>query len=109
MTAEFKLVPVEPTEEMNKEGMRWLTGFQHMRANDKRNALSESFKAMLSAAATPPQPIYDEAKERELFEATYDHPREKDGEGNYVYGIDRAAWAGWLACARSRAKAGEVK
>lgn len=50
----WKLVPVEPTEEMNKAGLRWLTGIQHMRANDKRNALGEAFKAMLAAAPQPP-------------------------------------------------------
>lgn len=53
----WKLVPVEPEEAMTKAGMRWLTGFQHMRANDKRNALNEAFKAMLAAATTPPNPI----------------------------------------------------
>lgn len=50
---------------------------------------------------------YDEAKERELFESTYDHPREKDSEGQYQYAIDRAAWAGWSACAKSRARSAE--
>lgn len=59
----YKLVPVEPTVEMNKEGMRWLTGFQHLRANDKRNALTESFKSMLAAAPASPQaaqPVTDD-------------------------------------------------
>uniref|UniRef100_A0AAU6W2U1 Uncharacterized protein n=3 Tax=unclassified bacterial viruses TaxID=12333 RepID=A0AAU6W2U1_9VIRU len=54
MSNEFKLVPVEPTDEMNKAGMRWMTGFQHMRAGDKRNALNEAFSAMLAAAPQPP-------------------------------------------------------
>lgn len=49
----FVLVPVEPTEEMNKAGIRWLTGVQHMREGDKRNALNEAFKAMLAAAPQP--------------------------------------------------------
>ena len=54
MNQESKLVPVEPTEEMSKAGMRWLTGIQHMRVGDKRNALNEAFKAMLAAAHVPP-------------------------------------------------------
>lgn len=120
----YKLVPVEPTAEMNKEGMRWMTGFQHMRSNDKRNALSESFKAMLTAAPAPPQPIYDEAKERELFEAHYRKEFEENS-GNELsdadiqsmrdgpwYGESRhylnGQWAGWKQCAKHRAKAGEV-
>ncbi|WP_190726680.1 hypothetical protein [Pseudomonas typographi] len=54
MSTEWKLVPVEPTDEMNRAGMRWLTGIQHMRAGDRRNALNEAFKAMLAAAPQPP-------------------------------------------------------
>lgn len=115
----YKLVPVEPTAEMNKEGMRWLTGFQHMRANDKRNALSESFKAMLDAAPTPPQPIYDEAKERELFESFAVNRRggysdlpffvfARKDNGQYNDGTAELAWEGWKACAKSRAKSVEV-
>lgn len=50
----WKWVPVEPTAEMNKAGMRWLTGIQHMRAGDKRSALNEAFKAMIDAAPVPP-------------------------------------------------------
>lgn len=50
----WKLVPVEPTEEMNKAGIRWLNGLQHMRAVDKRNALNEAFKAMADVAPQPP-------------------------------------------------------
>lgn len=50
---------------------------------------------------------YDEAKERVLFESTYDHPRKKDSEGQYQYAIDRAAWLGWSACAKSRARSAE--
>lgn len=52
--SKWKLVPVEPTEEMNKAGMRWLTGIQHLRAGDKRNALNEAFSAMLAEAPQPP-------------------------------------------------------
>ena len=76
----------------------------------------------LKVAATPPQPIYDEAKERELFEVfakaramqsvTGRPPslldRHKDGDHEYRQSWVQIAWEGWLACAQSRAKAGEV-
>jgi hypothetical protein len=49
----FALVPKDPTPKMNQAGARWLTGIQHMRAGDKRSALDEAFKAMISAAPSP--------------------------------------------------------
>lgn len=74
--------------------------------------------ALLAAAATPPQPIYDEAKERELFEVwaleeigPYFNKHEdclvRTDHGGYVYGQTVTSWQAWLACAQSRAKAGE--
>lgn len=72
----------------------------------------------LQAAPAPPQPIYDEAKERQLFEAfastNYVVPpgvghlfvRAEVGEGYRLSNINHA-WHGWLSCAKSRAKAGE--
>lgn len=45
------------------------------------------------------QPIYDEAKERELFNAWYGElPTTK---------LKETMWMAWEACAQSRAKAGE--
>lgn len=84
----FKLVPVEPTEQMldviRAGGYSW-----HLYSN------------LLAAAPTPPQPIHDEAKERELARFSYDADSEFTGGWfDYLYG--------WLACAQSRAKAGEV-
>ena len=78
----------------------------------------------LAAATTPPQPIYDEAKERELFEVYY-RAEFEGNTGNELsdadiksmrdgpwYGESRhylnGQWAGWKACAQSRAKAGEA-
>lgn len=68
-------------------------------------------------APTPPRPIYDEATERELFEAYHaiasglegtdletEFDRKDDGE--YVYMMAADGWKYWKACAR--AKAGEV-
>ncbi|UZB05521.1 hypothetical protein OM948_08730 [Xanthomonas citri pv. fuscans] len=46
-------VAVEPTQAMIKAGMRWLTGWQHMRAGDRESALGEAFKAMLAAKPEP--------------------------------------------------------
>lgn len=64
---------------------------------------------MLAAAPTPPQPIYDEAKERELFEAfQVDEGGNVDFEDGYYDNVFvQSAWDGWKACAQSRAKAGE--
>lgn len=73
----------------------------------------------LNAAPTPPQPIYDEAKERELLEAwaysvchvpygwlgrEYFKRMGDHYEDDYAHGL----WQGWLACAQSRAKSVEV-
>lgn len=69
---------------------------------------------VLIAPMKPQKPIYDEAKERELFEAwsadhvylggcsTYMHSGEYDD-------IDvQYSWESWEACAKSRAKPVEV-
>lgn len=71
-----------------------------------------------SAAPTPPQPIYDEAKERELFEAFYSERAKtlplplgspiRYGGGQYVNDFALFGWLVWLKCAQSRAKSGEV-
>ena len=92
----FKLVPVEPTEEMldviRAGGYSW-----HLYSN------------LLAAAPTPTQPIYDEAKERELFEATLGKLMlDRLNGGEYKNIFIEAQWLGWLACAQSRAKAVEA-
>ncbi|MFV3014741.1 hypothetical protein ACM9HO_03330 [Pseudomonas sp. KHB2.9] len=93
----YKLVPVEPTEAMNHAGDM-----------DYSWNVAKIYRAMLAAAPTPPQPIYDEAKERELFEASVGPTLAQRGaKGDYLYVSTRSALSGWLACARSRAKAGE--
>lgn len=67
---------------------------------DRRDAIGLMVKTMLSAAPTPPQPIYDEAKERELFNSWYGElPTTK---------LKETMWMAWEACAQSRAKSGEV-
>lgn len=103
----YKLVPVEPTCEM-------------LHAAVKVSGVLVIYEAMLAAAPTPPQPIYDEAKERELFESFAVDRRGGYGNlpffvfarkenGQYNDGTAELAWEGWKACAQSRAKAGEVR
>lgn len=93
----YKLVPVEPTCEM-------------LHAAVKVSGVLVIYEAMLASAPTPPQPIYDEAKERELFEAWADEKGfcldcEFFKKGNNY--IDQAT--GWLYESwTARAKAGEV-
>lgn len=56
-----------------------------------------------------PQPIYDEAKERELFEASIGPTLTlKNTKGDYLYTSARDRWGGWKACAQSHAKSVEV-
>lgn len=56
----------------------------------------------MPAAPTPPQPLYDEAAERELFNTWY---------AKNVGVLGTSTWTEyigvWMACAQSRAKAGE--
>lgn len=122
----FKLVPGEPTEEMLEvlhSNVKILVDTWERAAdiiNDK-----EWWAAVVESAPTPPQPIYDEAKERELFEIHYRAEYEENSgsalseeaiksmrDGPW-YGASRHylnGWgAGWKACAQSRAKSVEVK
>lgn len=107
----FKLVPVEPTDEMLSA--MWSVMHSHGAST------KVCYESMLAAAPTPPQPIYDEVKERELFEqfavnrrGGYGHlpffifARKENGQ--YNDGTAELAWEGWLACAQSRAKSGEL-
>lgn len=82
------------------------------------------FKSLLeitwraSRDTTPAQPIFDVENERQLFEDSMIEASEEAGFGEpdlyrdscgcYRQTYHQAAWGGWLACAQSRAKAGEV-
>lgn len=67
---------------------------------------------------TKEKPIFDEEKERQLFEDSMIEASEeagfgepdlyRDSGGCYRQTYHQAAWGGWLACAQYRAKAGEV-
>ena len=95
----FKLVPVEPTEEMR------LAFSEQIRTGDYNpgtlggDLCAGVYTAMLAAAPAPPHPIYDEAKERELFNSWYG--------GLPTTKLKETMWMAWEACAQSRAKAGE--
>ena len=95
----YKLVPVETTEEMNESGCQGYMAADGSAWVMHKSSMEAAYKAMLAAAPTPPQPIYDEAKELESCRSSW----EKTGVG--VVFADY--WQGWLACAQSRAKAGE--
>ena len=107
----YKLVPVEPTEEMRKAIYGLLSAY------DDGSDITPAFfmKMLINAAPAPPQHIYDEAKERELFEEKFpvmpgilwDEDR-KQYYGHSLYWLQQAQLDVWLACAKSRAKAGEV-
>lgn len=80
-----------------------------------KSLLEITWKA--SRANTAPQPIFDEANERQLFEDSMITDSEEAGFGEpdlyrdsggwYRQPYHQAAWGGWIACAQSRAKAGE--
>lgn len=106
------MVPVEPTKEMlevDTVPLLCLGNPNTPRVIQWRLGL---YGSMLAAAPNPPQPICDEAKERELFEFNLMgrgiSKERKDGVG-YVSKATQNEWFGWLACAQSRAKAGEIE
>ena len=112
----YKLVPVEPTDDMVIAFAE--TWYSKRQAYDDPDML-DAYRDMLATAPTPPQPIYDEAKERELFESFSVNRRGGYGDlpffvfarkdnGQYNDGTAELAWEGWKACAQSRAKSVEV-
>lgn len=72
--------------------------------------------SQLKAVPTPPQPIYDMATELSKFiefasDKAWFNPILKDADDvkmQFQEEFTDAIWVGWLACAQSRAKAGEV-
>lgn len=117
----YKLVPVEPTDDMVIAFAE--TWYSKRHAYDDPD-MDDAYRDMLAAAPTPPQPIYDEAKERELFEAfvvnfhhgakltgyVHDDPDYPGLNGQFLYEDwdVQSAWAVWQKCAQSRAKSVEV-
>lgn len=110
----YRLVPVEPTNEMVAAIQDRIT----VTSRGGKIGCKAALREAIEVSPTPPQPIYDEAKEMELFEVWaleeigpyFNKPEDcllKD-RGRYVYGQTVTSCQAWLACAQSRAKAGEV-
>lgn len=95
----FKLVPVVPTEHQMK--------IARSMTMQQEQTVGAEYRAMVKAAPAPPQPIYDETKERELFEAyasTYyrlqELPLDFD-DGEYIEPEVQYSWESWEARAKS--------
>lgn len=96
---EYKLVPVEPTAEMLGDAMDVYSSMDSLKRDRFSNTLRPVYSAMLDAAPTTPQPIYDAAKEQELFEGFYANGGLCRSGGP----IEKQQFLkGWLACAQSR-------
>lgn len=102
----YQLAPIEPTAEM-------------INAGQDQEFTVDVYAAMLASAPTQPQPIYDEAKERELFEAFYSERAKtlplslgnkpvRYAGGQYVNDFALFGWMVWLERAKSRDKSVEA-
>jgi hypothetical protein len=121
MTTEFKLVPATLVARAIEALTRHLSQHAPMQVPPSENdsdLVREDLRVIL-AAPSPPQPIYDEAKERELFEDYHrnscglegrdlESEFHRDSDGEYIYCMAQDGWKYWSACAQSSAKAGEV-
>lgn len=125
----YKLVPVEPTEEIIRSmlAVRWPATYRNAlrfsssgpatAAQTERDIAEakEQFGAMLAAAPNPPQPVYDEAKELEKFSVHWKLegriyrdtntkqwlPTRDSIEGFQMAERVHALWLGWESCAKS--------
>lgn len=94
----YKLVPVELLERSVQAIVN--TSQMHPTLGDLREFIAN--------APAYSQPIYDEAKERELFEASATSALGRDSDGYYIATDTYLRWQGWKSCAQSRAKSVEV-
>lgn len=122
MTIKFKLVKV--SDQGVQFGNAWyshesITGYSANQLNQGNCCVTGGAYMKWLSEQTTPQPIYDEAKERKLFQSFAVNRRGGYGNlpffvfarkenGEYMDGTSELAWEGWKACAQSRAKAGEV-
>lgn len=117
----YKLVPVEPTDEIIRSmlAVRWPATYRNTlrfsgagpatAAQCERDIAEakEQFGAMLAAASTPPKRIYDETRERELFEAWSANHYYLGGcavtieDGEYKDTDMQYSWESWEARAKS--------
>lgn len=103
----YKLVPVEPTVAMEDAAAPECRGYCPRCDTDmqiKTGMQVDIYRTMLASSPTPPQPIYDKAKERELFEAQVPEYCREKYDGEYADNRIEHELRGWLA----RAKAMEV-
>lgn len=103
----FKLVPIEPTEDM-----LYTASWVHGPGGDGevKRRIGLEYCTAIAASPIPPKPIYDEEKERRLFEDMKDEDGgniDRDSMGDYENPYIQSAWEGWQSCAQSRVKAGE--
>lgn len=101
----YKLLPVEPTCSMVLAGLKALGGCVGScgeASPPDGGDINDAFSAMLAAAPAPPQPLYDEAKEQELFAEWW--------RNTPILRASKLQLAeeAWLARAQSRAKAVEI-
>ena len=101
----YKLVPIKLTDAM-REAAADADAWAFSEGQDQWTGDAPIWDALLAAAPTLPQPIYDEEKERELFEASATSALGRDSEGYYLATDTYLRWQGWKACAQGRAKAG---
>lgn len=107
-------MPVEPTEEM----LASIPASKYPPLRDEVIGMAkEDWSKMLSAAPTPPQPIYDEASDLVEFENWATEECERDDvepdfsladNGEYENVTLNIARRAWMAGAQSRAKSVEV-
>lgn len=103
----YKLVPVEPTDDMI---VAFAEAWYSKRQAVDDPMMEDAYRDMLAAAPTPPQTVYDEAKERELFKEVYFRCDLSEDwlSGAFKDKQTRDMWDGWRECAQSRAKVVEV-
>lgn len=93
----YKLVPIK-------------ANCDQLHAGASKSGVLVIYEAMVEAAPSIELNSYDEAKERELFTAfaMESFLSVHRGEGrDYFYAETEAAWLGWKACAKSRARSAE--
>lgn len=105
----YVLVPVDSIKAIDM-GWAYLDAAREAEPEKSHSFSHAGYRAMIAAAPPVEIPAYDEAKERELFEAfamehflpiTHGHSRD------YLYHDTESAWSSWKACAKSRARSAE--
>lgn len=113
----FVLVPADPIKAIDM-GWAYLDAAREAEPNKIHSFSHAGYRAMIAAAPTVDLPAYDEAKERDLFEAFYteraktlplpmgNSPLRYAG-GQYINDFALFGWMVWLECAKSRARSAE--